>query len=239
MKIFRLQNNLEEYQQVFEIASWMPYDWCRVVGRLLGDRNDDLTFGGSCGDQAMFTIRNLPQGCAQLTWDQNRAHFGVLINDRHHFDPVCYQTGINPYYTSLTGRKKEYQGLINGGRLVVSRSVNNFNVQVDYPANDFVMSVVHEDVDDARQKALEKYEFFIKRKPYIAFPSLDGCEVKVDYDTKKQDLLVDTRFDEGVPERTKEYRLAEMEQSYGFRSEDLLRYFTESWRRVSRLVNVD
>lgn len=239
MRFLRQRNNMTEFQEVFEIAARMPYDWNRIVGKLLGDTHSNLTFGGSCGDQALFTIMNLPDGYAQLTCDEANGHFGVLVEGRHHFDPVFYQTGINPYSTGDNGNTNVYPSLIRGGSLAVTNDKGKFDVNIEYPRGRLLMSVVNEDTYELMDSIREQYRSQIGRKPYILFPSIDGCEVKVGYDAESQGLYVNTRYARGVADRSVDQRLTEMEQTYGFSSEDLLRYFAESWRRVTRMVNVD
>lgn len=181
----------------------------------------------------------LPEGYAQLTWEPGIGHFGVLVDGRHHFDPVFYQTSINPYSTGNHGNKNMYQSLINGGSLVVSKTRDKFEVEVEYPRGSLLMSVVNTDVNESMTFVREKYRSQIGRNPYILFPSYDGCEVKVGFDEESQGLYVVTRYTSGVQDKSSDQRLTEMEQTYGFSSEDLLRYFAESWRRVTRLVNVE
>ncbi len=239
MKLFKRTHNLEEYQQVFEMASRMPYDWNRVAGYLLGDRSPELRFGGSCFDQAQFVVANLPPGCGKLTWDEGYTHFGVLVNNQHYFDPTFYQSGIDPYSSDNRGKNNAYASRIREGSILVSKKPGYHQVNVDYMNGGFSMEEVDIPVGIAKNLVYESVRGFIGTVPYIKFPTFDGCEVRVGYVPSRDDLEIRTKYSPQIIDIWENRRLADMEYEYGFTAEELLQYFAQSWNRVRRQVNVE
>lgn len=238
MSFTRQNYNPEAFQDVFETAARMPFDWGQVVGFLLGDRSVlPGRFGGSCYNQSMYVVKNLPKGYGTLTSDHGYRHFGVLVGGKHHFEPTFYQSSIIPDRTADRGNYNVYPTLIRGGSVSVQRTGNEFEESISFLNNSYSMSKVGIPEGVAANYAYQGIANKIQTPPFILFPTADGFEATVRYDPTYDGLTLSARY--GPINIDENQILSEMEQTYGFSADDLVSYFAQSWKRVRRQVNID
>lgn len=223
----------EEELDTLSYLGKMPYNWAALAGYFLGIPNN-LRFGGNCIEQAVLTRNLLPRGTVRLQVDRNFRHFATLI-DNSYFDPTYYQYTTEATYTPWED-EMVHPTLIEGTNILVRERGNYTRVRIGYQGGMYNMSGIIGPENIYMQRVLDNFSETIYRiPPFINFPNVDGIETSVSFLPKFGELTVRDRSNAfGF---SPEGRLQEMEATYGFTRDELLGYFVDIWRGISRLKN--
>ncbi len=223
-----------EVSDILLYAARMPYNWAAVAGYFLGIQND-LRFGGTCIEQAVLIRSMFPRGTVSLQVDKSLRHFATKVEDNY-FDPTYYQYTTDGTYDPWRD-EMVYKTLISGTNISVRERGEDSQVSVGYQGGIYKMSGLLGQEEYYIQAVIGNFADTLHRiPPFINFPNTDGFETSVALDPRNQKLIVRDRNNMGG--FSPEGRLSEMERTYDFTRDDLLSYFVDIWRGISRLKNV-
>lgn len=221
----------------FYQVSKMPYSWAAVVGQFLGKTND-YRYGAHCAEKAMLLRDSLPRGSADLLWDLDNKHFGMIV-DGSYFDPTFYQFPLTPI--ALRGEMTRFYGtLVNELNIRVDEIAGCRYVRVGSMEPLYALTSIPIDEKDALNIVIDTFgKSILRNPPFIRYPNNAGIETTVYLDPKKTQLVVHGNHYTDQARVSPDAELEEMEKTYGFNRAELLTYFVDLWREVIRSVDTD